>query len=397
MSRSVCMGLAVLAVACGSDGEKPTTVMIDTEVPPALIAFRDETATDWQPVTGTSPTKFELRPTGPYRVLVVCELLPTRAGQIPSIQINMFGRTPDDGSSIDPVVGLPCSGELSHTVTGTMAVSGQVRLGPGGVTLPSQMPRFTLRTTPGLHDLVVTTGDTLNGFDWISIRRDVEVSSDIELGDVLADARSVALTTKTFTAQNRRENEGLQSSLTFRTPTTSVSLQSGRESGTWNIRLVPESVLRATDRQRVGLFAITSTNAGSPLIYTRAVSRDIDGGTPEAVTLPEPLGPVTFETTPDRLTATWSTLPPYKNLLLSRIEFGTRRQIIQRVFFTQSFTDAIAATSIELALESIPGFKPEWKLDPAVQQSILFGTNTGTTGPIETTNAQFTLRPLEPF
>lgn len=394
MSRSACVGVAVLAMACGSDGEKSTTVVIDTEVPPALIAFRDESASNWEIVTGTSPTTFELRPTGPYRVLVVCEIVPTRTGQIPSIQLTVLGRTLDDGASIEPVAGLPCpSGDLPHTVSGTMAVRGLVQLGPGRASATPQAPGFTLRTTAGLHDLVILTGDSLSGFDQMAIRRDIGVNADLELGDVLANAQLAALTPKTFTLQNQRENETMSATLTLRMPASSVLLLGGGESGTWTVQLPPQALLRPTDRQSAVLSASTRTTTEPPVSYSRAISRDIDLTTPEAIVLSEPLGPVAFDTTASRLTATWSTLPPYETLGLSRAEFGTRRSLVQRAILTQSFAEAIDATNIELDLETVTGFRPEWRFDPSVQQSISFGTREGQADS-STTTAMFTLRPL---
>ncbi|HMG54763.1 MAG TPA: hypothetical protein VK601_14800, partial [Kofleriaceae bacterium] len=92
-----------------------------------------------------------------------------------------------------------------------------------------------------------------------------------------------------------------------------------------------------------------------------------------------PLGATTFETTEDRLTATWSSLPDYDGLDLWRVSFSSdfSRFVSHAVFLSRSFVEATGATSSMLDFTDVPGFRPEWQHDPALEQVVGLDASRG--------------------
>lgn len=159
---------------------------------------------------------------------------------------------------------------------------------------------FEARVSAGAYDLVMLTGDITSGYEQIAIRRDISITGDTEL--VMIDPFEYApqpLVPVSFTASNLRPGEVQSSSVELYTSSTFAVLHlSGfAQPPGWDVPLAPEGVLRATERQFVSLFAAESSGERS---HRRGIRRTVRVGDPTSVTLPEPLGPVTFEMTPDR-------------------------------------------------------------------------------------------------
>jgi hypothetical protein len=223
-------------------------------------------------------------------------------------------------------------------------------------------------------------GDFTIGFDRLAIRRDVQIAGDTQLGPVdLAKESTQSLVLTPFTAANLQPNELLSSSTLLFAGHTVASLQNSflQRQSSWDTKLAPESMLRATDHQNVRLDA-AETSSGTILQRRyRSVSRDVHVGDPTSVTLPEPLGPVTFEMTTDRLAATWSALPEHDDLWLVRTSFLAESWISHEITLSRAFVEATGATSATLDFSDVPGFKSEWRHDPTLQQSRWFSASRG--------------------
>jgi hypothetical protein len=135
------------------------------------------------------------------------------------------------------------------------------------------------------------------------------------------------------------------------------------------VKLAPESALRPTDRHTVDVTAAMPGADSSPS-SSRARTRTLRPGDPTTVALPDPLGPVTLSPAADGLTATWSTLPGYDELILERISTGGRPSISKfyQVVLTRSFVETTGASRAALDFRGIPGFHSDWDLDPSLEE-----------------------------
>src|SRR5262249_48753618 len=97
---------------------------------------------------------------------------------------------------------------------------------------------------------------------------------------------------------------------------------------------------------------------------TRTVAREVRAGEEAAVAFPAPLGPVTFEMTTDRLTASWSSLPESGELGLSRSCSRLDPDLFYTLSLSTAFVEAPGATRAVLEHRDIPGFKSTWRNDP---------------------------------
>ncbi|HWO17120.1 MAG TPA: hypothetical protein VNO30_00030 [Kofleriaceae bacterium] len=107
--------------------------------------------------------------------------------------------------------------------------------------------------------------------------------------------------------------------------------------------------------------------------------RSIRVGEPTSVTLPEPLGPVTFEMSPDQLSATWSTLPEYDELSLVRESYSRTPSwtLFHELRLSSTFVNAVGAASMTMDFGDVPGFKSGWLHDPANAQFRAFVARRG--------------------
>ena len=312
------------------------------------------------PSTGVNT--FEISVSGPYRVVVACE------GTF-STSIVEHARTAADGALLTH----PCSRPHPFVVRGQMQQPGEVFLGDFGFGASMSVWDFALPADSGTFDLVLLGGDLTTGLDRIAIRRDLEITGDIDLGSIDISRESVrALVPTTFTAPNVLSSESRSVSVDVQAGATFASIDNSvlRSESRWTARLVPDGVLRPTDHQTVTLGAYIDTDDGTVRkISSRSVSQDVRVGGSTSMRLPEPLGPVTFAMTADRLTATWSSLPDHDEVSLSRLSLrrGTVQLLVHELRASADFLEVIGATSVVLDLSDIPGLKSEWRHDPAAE------------------------------
>jgi hypothetical protein len=386
------LALAPLAAGCGDNEPAPleVTVAIETAQPPALIAFRDDADAEWHALPIDGRSSFEVKPTGPYRVLIACEF----AGDLgPSVEIEEYARTLEDGAAIDHA----CGGkDRPFHVRGRMAQPGVAYLGAAsrGGFMPAWSFDFPAAT--GTLDLVMRSADQL------AIRRGVEIADDVQLGAMDMDQEgAAALISTPFTVGNVRTGELISTGTRLDTGSTATVLQDEMSgAGAWTAKLAPESMLRATDRQTVSLRATELAGAPGEQNRYRIVHRDIRVGGSTAVTLPEPIGPVTFEATADALTAAWQALPEHDAVSLQRYGItmsGTRtHQLTVSGSFLAATAAAASAASVTLDLSGVPGFKSEWRQVAASQQTYMLTARHGSAPEIALSQVNKTVVPGQP-
>lgn len=366
--------LALLAASCSDSDPKPTLVTIETTNPPALVVFRDETSTAWRDVEAVGATTFEITTLGLYEVIVACEVPGIRAS------VRLLARSPAD----EPHVERPCAPPVDPaavTVRGRMLDSGGVGLGDRFQSSSQQDWIFMRSLSPGTFDLVMVAGSSNVGFDQIAIRRDLVIAGETDLGTIdIAQEGPQPLIPMSFTATNLLPGESQNSTvILFAAGSFAFLHNSFPNASGWNVRVAPESILRPTDLQTVVLNAGGSSGSSGTQSTARTFVRDLRPGDPTLVRLPEPLGPVTFEASADRLAVTWSTLPKYDEVSLRRENSpGISPQArSHEIILTRAFVDATDATSTAIDFADVPGFKPEWRLDPAVRELRVFSTQRG--------------------
>jgi hypothetical protein len=348
----------------GSDGgvQAPPRITVVTGGSPALIVYREEATTEWKTPASPSTGRFEFEVTGPYRVVVVC------AGEH-SAAVTQFAQTPDDERTIEqPCGSLP---EFPFHVTGQMQQSGAVGFGLFGRGQSNAPWSFDLPAAAGTFDFLAFFGSLTTGFDHFEIRRDLAVAADLDLGTLdVAQEPAQALVPTRFTASNLAPEESLMSVLDLQSGNTSTSLfVFSHPELAWQVNLVPGAALRATDTQDVQLTATSSS--GTPMQQRdRAVIRRVRDGGSTSVALMDPIGPTTLESTTDRLVATWAALPEHDQIDLFRQSFSSdfSRFVAHDFLLSRGFLAAAGVTTATLDVSDVPGFRPEWGHDPALEQ-----------------------------
>jgi hypothetical protein len=115
----------------------------------------------------------------------------------------------------------------------------------------------------------------------------------------------VPLVSASFTATNPLPGESMQGPVTLDTGSTAVLItnRSAPQPGRWAATLVPDALLRPTDQQRIQLSGVLPHGTAGTQTSVRGLTRAIRVGDPRSITLPEPLGPVTFDMSTFRLDA----------------------------------------------------------------------------------------------
>lgn len=348
------------------DGGMPMPrVTIVTGYPPALIAYREETTTAWRTPASPSAGRFELEVAGPYRVIVVCSSSDRVA------VVGQFARTLDDERTIEWMCGHAI--ERPFHVRGTMLQSGFVAFAGGGRGKSDAPWSFDLATAAGTFDFLAFFGGLTTGFDQVAIHRDVAISGDLDLGMIdVATEHTQALVPTRFTATNLTPDESLDSFVTLQSGNTftGISVFSQPEQA-WQVTLVPAAALRATDTQDVQLSATSSSSDGLQQ-RARNVNLRVRDGLATSVTLMDLPGPTTFETTADRLVASWASLPEHDEIDVSRWSFSDdfSRLVTYDFVLSRAFVAAAGLTSATLDLTDVPGFKPAWRHDPTLEQVV---------------------------
>jgi hypothetical protein len=354
-------------------GELPAHLEIHTSESVALIAFRDEVSADWKLPAPTSPGVFDIELTGPYRIVIVCE------NPDNFIEVVEYARTPADERTID----YPCvsEGNYPFTVSGEMLQEGKVFLGLFGIGRAPAPWEFDVPAAAETFDFVALFGSLTTGFEQVAIRRDLVVSGDVSLGTIdEAQEHAQPLIPTEFTAPNLDPAEIKDGFLLVRARNTVVSVFAPIESAPgWNVRLLPDSVLRPTDRQWVVLSAFTLPSSPSGQQRSRGMTLQVHAGGPTSFPLMDPAGPVTFETTTNRFAATWTSLPSYDELELLRESFSSDSPdfVYHDVVLSRAFVEAVGIATAAVDFTDIPGFKPAWQHDPTHEQTVLFTASAG--------------------
>jgi hypothetical protein len=352
-------GLVVSLVTSCSDGpHAPAQVTIETGAPPALLMFRDEAGPSWQTLASDGIHTFELTVTGLYRVVVVCTR-PDSFDMLGSVEVREFARTPDDALSIVEDCRYT---SRPFTARGVLTAPGTVTLEDRSADVLAPNGDFAILAGSGSFDLVVVTTDHR-----IAVRRGVAITGETDLGIIDVAQQASALVPIAFTCQNCDPGESLQGQIKLFTRST-IALLSESFRGPWPGLLAPEVVLRSDDRQQVFLAAASSTSGGS-VTHQRSAVHDFHAGDRTAIELPAVLGPVSFDMTADRLAATWSSLPAYDAIALSRSSFSDRGAVSHGINLSRAYVEATAAASATLDLTDIPGFPDAWRIKPTDSQS----------------------------
>ena len=366
MNRRAYAALIVAAAACG---DKSARITIQTTNPAALVAFRNESSAQWQSLATTGTSTFEVDATGPYRVVVAC------SASIIGNTIGEIARTPDD----DPEVRYSCQ-DQPFRVTGKMMQPGAVAVGlTTAISVGTSVPwTFNLPVAAGSADIVLLFRDPAGG-PRLAIRRDVAISGDTDLGVLdVASENAQAMVPMSFTASGLESGEVRSTFVTLYTASTTALLTSTGTPSTWDAALAPDGALRSTDRENVVLNA--GLVAGSQNRF-RAVRHDVHIGDTTPLALPAAIGSVQFDMTAARLAATLSAGTDYDQFVLVRQgqPIGRQGSSAQTAVFSRNFVDATGGTAV-LELGDVPGYLPDWSLDPAFPQirqaSVSRGTST---------------------
>jgi len=379
--RSRATGVAALALASlgagcsGSDdrsapdggGPLPGAVVtVETGVPPTLLAIRDEASLDWRLLTPSTASRFDIAmPSGPYRIAVVCG-----AADREGVVVAEYGRTPEDDATLVSI----CDPSTPFTVMGTVAQPGTIGFALNGEGSGGTNWFFDFQVSPGTFDLVLLAGDFSAAYDGIAIRRDIAVTGDLDLGVVDLTKGMQPLVPMRVTGVMVAAGEVLRSLTQLEAGGTFVELgppvfDQGPGPKEWDATLAPAGVLRATDHQSLSVTASTPSTEGSSSSF-RSIRREVHLGDPAEVTLPDPFDPVTFEMSPDRLSATWSKLPDDSDVSLTRAEFSDdfSSNSLYALELSARFIAATATTTATLEVTDLPGFKAAWLQDPTVLQ-----------------------------
>jgi hypothetical protein len=370
--------LASIASACGAGRDEPTAITVVTNQPPALIAYREEATADWKTPTRPGADRYELEVAGPYRVIVVCE----DSGLVVVVQL---ARTLDDEHSIELTCREPPGPRFF--VHGQMLQPGMVTFELSGLVHSTAPWSFVTFTAAGTFDLVAFSGDESTGFDHFEIRRDITVTADQDLGTIdVAQVPAQALIPTRFTATNLAASESSVAYVELVSGNThAAALTTTQPEHAWQVGLVPGAALRSTDIQAVHLAARASLSgqpmSGQPMQQsTREIIRRIRDGGSTLVTLMDAIGPTRFESTADRLVATWASLPECDRIAVSRQSFSSSHFVVQSFRISHAFiaSTGTGATSVALDFTDVPGFRPEWRHDPTLEQEFAVWASRGT-------------------
>ena len=369
------------------------TVTLQTVAEPVLVAFRDESSTTWQVLSVAGTTTFEIHPTGPYRLVVVC-----RTPR--SVNATQYGLVLEDGTMFEHACGAPTR---PLTARGSLAESGLVSFG-GNQALSSAAPwTFELAVSPGTYDLVTLLGDPFDP-DRIALRRDVAMTADLDLGAVdLTGAEPLAVVS--FTPTNKLDGEIVTHYTYF--DSGQGAFYSFVQSGSWAAKFVPASLLRTTDHQGIELGAYT-LDGPRRSIY-RGIGRAYHAGDPTEVTLPAAIAPVSFEVAGNRLSVALPAMPSDADA-----ELATQTQVkgddafrVQSTRLSSQFMHATGTTSVVVDFTHVPGFLAEWMLadtglrirsfDASVQTSPYDRTLTGVSETLGSVNGVVETLPRSPL
>jgi hypothetical protein len=320
--------------------EPGTAIVVETDVAPSLIAYRDG-AGAWTTPKMIDVDTFELDVHGPYVVLVACD---DGAGSIITWQL---ARTPDDERELY----MTCYEPLPDTVsvTGTMVQAGRVSAGFSSDSSQTASWSFDVGVDPGTRDVFAYDADR------IVSRRNVNVAGATAI-EPLDLTQGVALVTTPLVATNATTSETVSSSINVTSTNTSFfTLFRGAAAIT---KLTPAGFLIGNDRQS----ATVTARLG---VSSRALRRSpFRVGDPTDFVLPAALGSVSYEQAGTSVKATWTTLPAHDfvEITLDAFSEDFTTYFFHDVEISPAYIAATGATSMTIDTD-IPGYKPAWRID----------------------------------
>ena len=331
-----------------------TTIAITTGRPAVLVAFRDGVNAPWQPATMKTPTSFEAQVHGPYMVSVVCDdVITNPGGSFDSWDTWQTGRTLDDPHAYAACDVPP----TEHAITGHMVQAGRVTLGDSFDTSSTDGWDFTLSAVNGSYDLIATTS---NG---IVVQRGIAVGGDLALAQPIDVAQQgTAFVTSAFSVTNAMPGETVRAAAFLETGTNSFPavLYSGSPTA---VTIAPDTALLASDSQTVSLRTSSATPNGTAV---RALRRQFRAGGDTSYTLPSTVGDPQWTIAGTTAEVSWTLLPVIGDL--SEIITGSTSGGTNANYQFDMTTNFVAATAPTRALidTDIPGYQPEWRVDPTM-------------------------------
>jgi len=205
---------------------------------------------------------------------------------------------------------------------------------------------LALTVAPGVHDLFAFSADH------VLVHHALDATHNVALGTIDIVTAGTVLDTVAFSAINKTATEVLTSRAAIETPTTSFAAvtRPGDASAT---KVIPESLLVATDRQSVSVIA---TDGG----HERALRQPYHAGGSTEYTLPSLLTGVSWTTTANPVLH-WNTLATVTAFSASVLSESTNTAQYN-VSATWSYLTTTGVDQITFDT-SIPGFQAAWKVD----------------------------------
>ncbi len=210
---------------------------------------------------------------------------------------------------------------------------------------------------PGTHDVFAVTADR------VQIRRDVVVAAASALTPAFdVDADGMNLVATSFSVSGAAANEDTSLLTSVQTAHAFVLLTEPSFGDPSKQKVVPKSLLAASEFHKVSISAGVSAANGQPQATRRLLRRWSDGQS-TSFTLPPTPGPIAYAPANGALVATWSTLPDFDLVggVVRSLAPSTGRRRSIGVEASKRFIDASAAN---LRFDvGIPGFQPAWTVD----------------------------------
>lgn len=355
--KLIAIGTIYLGASCGDgDSARPDALvpdggsgggeLIDVRASGyaiALVAHRDLSETEWSIAETTGPLSYQFRANGPYLVAAVCEESDAFTDQV---FVTQMARTLDDTRDITVRCEHPRG---PHQLTGRASPANNM-IYAGGRFLEGDTFQFMLRADT--YDLIAEEFDTRH----VAIRRGVRVSGNTAITpiDIVAEGAAPVLTSFTTTSdvQIRITQIDLDTANSHAGPNPAF----GRTCDPAAVPVLPNRILTETDRQTVWFLARPSNG-----VTTRVV-RTFREGDSTVIAFPEPIGPVSFTQADGVAIANWTTLPDH-DLVRSRVFQDTALGgVNHEASMSRSFELATQTSSISVD-QTIPGLRPEWKID----------------------------------
>jgi hypothetical protein len=358
-----------MTAACGGDPSMPPEdgpverrpVTGTVQNSPALLLYREAAETTWQPVTMTTPTRFEFHPRGPYLLTMVCKISSARGTFPEYFFVQQIGRTPEDPRELPTW----CWTEGPHLVSVDFIANQKVNRVMLGAAIGQYEPaypysNYSFQLPAGTFDLLAISQPTSSNFsDRIMIRRDLQITGPGKLPNRIDFSAEAKSTVESYlTHVNPEPTEKLfYIEVKIETPHGQIWVFRSSYNPPYRAMLAPNSVLEPSDVQTL----MVVTKSGEAL---RGIRRRLREGDSTAFTLPEFFNGFMLSTVDGKPVTTWTPLPDHTQLYnwltgySANFEAGLSYQII----YSRSFEEAVGMTSITPETD-IPGFQPAWRFD----------------------------------